>query len=126
MQHEYSDDYPKGQVCFQSVNEGTKVEQGTAINLIISDGPDPNSQPVPTEVTKDVMFALPDVGAVVNVEVYDSQGNKVHSAATTPTCKAALSWSSREPVRKCTACMWKAIRCTIRPWTLTADGRNHF
>lgn len=81
VQHEYSDDYPKGQVCFQSVNEGTKVEQGTAINLIISDGPDPNSQPVPTEVTKDVMFALPDVGAVVNVEVYDSQGNKVHNGS---------------------------------------------
>ena len=81
VQHEYSDDYPKGQVCFQSVNEGTKVEQGTAINLIISDGPDPNSQPVPTEVTKDVMFALPDVGTVVNVEVYDSQGNKVHSGS---------------------------------------------
>ena len=81
VQHEYSDDYPKGQVCFQSVNEGAKVEQGTAINLIISDGPDPNSQPVPTEVTKDVMFALPDVGAVVNVEVYDSQGNKVHSGS---------------------------------------------
>lgn len=81
VQHEYSDDYPKGQVCFQSVNEGTKVEPGTAINLIISDGPDPNTQPIPTEVTKDVMFALPDVGAVVNVEVYDSQGNKVHSGS---------------------------------------------
>lgn len=81
VQHEYSDDYPKGQVCFQSVNEGTKVEQGTAINLIISDGPDPNSQPVPTEVTKEVMFTLPDVGAVVNVEIYDSQGNKVHSGS---------------------------------------------
>lgn len=81
VKHGYSSDYPEGQVCFQSVNEGTKVDQGTAINLIISDGPDPNSQPVPTEVTKDVMFALPDVGAVVNVEVYDSQGNKVHSGS---------------------------------------------
>ena len=81
VQHEYSDDYPKGQVCFQSVNEGAKVDQGTAINLIISDGPDPNSQPIPTEVTKEVMFTLPDVGAVVNVEIYDSQGNKVHSGS---------------------------------------------
>lgn len=81
VKHGYSSDYPEGQVCFQSVNEGAKVDQGTAINLIISDGPDPNSQPVPTEVTKDVMFALPDVGAVVNVEVYDSQGNKVHSGS---------------------------------------------
>ena len=79
VDHEYSNDYPKGQVCFQSVNEGTKVDQGTAINIIISDGPDPNSQPIPTEVTKTVSFTLPDAGAVVNVDVYDSQGNKVHS-----------------------------------------------
>lgn len=81
VKHGYSSDYPEGQVCFQSVNEGTKVDQGTAINLIISDGPDPNSQPIPTEVTKEVMFTLPDVGAVVNVEIYDSQGNKVHSGS---------------------------------------------
>ena len=27
VEHEYSNDYPKGQVCFQSVNEGTKVDQ---------------------------------------------------------------------------------------------------
>ena len=81
VKHGYSSDYPEGQVCFQSVNEGAKVDQGTAINLIISDGPDPNSQPIPTEVTKEVMFTLPDVGAVVNVEIYDSQGNKVHSGS---------------------------------------------
>ena len=79
VEHEYSNDYPKGQVCFQSVNEGTKVDQGTAINIIISLGPDPNTQPIPTEVTKTVSFTLPDAGAVVNVDVYDSQGNKVHS-----------------------------------------------
>ena len=79
VKHGYSSDYPEGQVCFQSVNEGAKVDQGTAINIIISDGPDPNSQPIPTEVTKTVSFTLPDAGAVVNVDVYDSQGNKVHS-----------------------------------------------
>ena len=79
VDHEYSNDYPEGQVCFQSVNEGTKVDQGTAINIIISDGPDPNTQPIPSEVTKTVSFTLPDAGAVVSVDVYDSQGNKVHS-----------------------------------------------
>ena len=81
VEREYSSDYPEGQVCFQSVNEGTKVDKGTKINLIISLGPDPNTQPIPTEVTKDVMFALPDLGAVVSVEVYDSQGNLVHSGS---------------------------------------------
>ena len=123
VKHGYSSDYPEGQVCFQSVNEGSKVDQGTAINLIISDGPDPNSQPIPTEVTKNVMFALPDEGAVVNVEVYDSQGNKVHSGSYDTNLQ---SWNSREPASRCTPCMWMDISCTISLWTLTADGRNHF
>ena len=81
VKHGYSSDYPEGQVCFQSVNEGTKVDQGTKINIIISDGPDPNTQPIPSEVTKTVTFSLPDTGTTVNVEVKDSQGNTVHSSS---------------------------------------------
>lgn len=79
VQREYSD-YPEGQVCFQSVSEGTVVDQGTKINLIVSMGPDPNTQPVPTEVTKEVTFSLPDTGSMVMVEIYDAQGNKLHSS----------------------------------------------
>ena len=81
VQHEYSSDYPEGQVCFQSVNEGIKVDQGTQINIIISDGPDPNTQPIPSEVTKTVTFPLPDTGTTVNVEVYDAQGSRLHSGS---------------------------------------------
>ena len=81
VQHEYSSDYPEGQVCFQSVNEGSKVDQGTQINIIISDGPDPNTQPIPSEVTKTVTFPLPDTGTTVNVEVYDAQGSRLHSGS---------------------------------------------
>ena len=81
VEHGYSSDYPKGQVCFQSVSEGTKVDQGTKVNIIISDGEDPNTQPIPSEVTKTVTFTLPDSGTVVNVEVKDAQGNTVHSGS---------------------------------------------
>ena len=81
VEHGYSSEYPKGQVCFQSVNEGTKVDPGTEINVIISDGPDPNTQPIPSEVTKTVSFSLPDTGTTVNVEVKDAQGNTVHSSS---------------------------------------------
>ena len=81
VEHEYSSDYPKGQVCFQSVNEGTKVDPGTEINVIISDGPDPNTQTVPSEVTKAVDFSLPDTGTTINVEVKDAQGNTVHTGS---------------------------------------------
>ena len=81
VEHGYSSEYPKGQVCFQSVNEGTKVDPGTEINVIISDGPDPNTQPIPSEVTKTVNFSLPDTGTTVNVEVKDAQGNTVHSSS---------------------------------------------
>lgn len=80
VDHGYSD-YPKGQVCFQSVDEGTKVDQGTKVNIIISDGADPNTQPVPSEVTKEVTFSLPDTGTTVNVEVKDAQGNTVHTGS---------------------------------------------
>ena len=73
----YNNDYEEGEVCFQSVAKDTMVEKGTKVNLIISLGPDPNSIPVPDEVTKTVTFNLPDTGAVVNVSVVDQDGNSV-------------------------------------------------
>lgn len=73
----YNNDYEEGEVCFQSVAKDTMVEKGTKINLIISLGPDPNSIPVPDEVTKTVTFTLPDTGSVVNVSVVDQDGNSV-------------------------------------------------
>ena len=36
---EYSDKYPKGTICYQSVAEGTEVEKETEIQLVISLGP---------------------------------------------------------------------------------------
>lgn len=73
----YNNDYKEGEVCFQSVAKDTMVEKGTKVNLIISLGPDPNSMPVPDEVTKTVTFTLPDTGSVVNVSVVDQDGNSV-------------------------------------------------
>lgn len=39
---DYSDDYPKGQVFYQSVSAGTQVEEGTSIQYMVSKGPQPS------------------------------------------------------------------------------------
>ena len=44
---EYSDQ-PSGTVIFQSKEEGEEVQEGTAINLVISKGPEPTPEPTPT------------------------------------------------------------------------------
>lgn len=39
---DYSDDYPKGQVFYQSVSSGTQVEKGTKVQYMVSKGPQPS------------------------------------------------------------------------------------
>ena len=39
---DYSDDYPKGQVFYQSVSAGTQVEEGTSIQYMVSKGQQPS------------------------------------------------------------------------------------
>ena len=39
---DYSDNYPKGQVFYQSVSAGTQVEEGTSIQYMVSKGPQPS------------------------------------------------------------------------------------
>ena len=59
----YDAEVPAGQVVSQYPTEGTQVTVGTAVNLQISLGPDPNAtqpEPEPTEVTRDVYIDLPD------------------------------------------------------------------
>ena len=63
----YDDEVPAGQVVSQYPTEGTQVTEGTAVNLQISLGPDPNTvqpepepEPEPSEVTRDVNIKLPD------------------------------------------------------------------
>ena len=64
---------PAGQVVSQYPTEGTQVTEGTAVNLQISLGPDPNAaqpEPEPTEVTRDVYIDLPDdAEGLINLRV---------------------------------------------------------
>ena len=50
----YSNEYPAGDVIWQSLTAGDKAEEGTVINFQISKGPDPATQP-----TEDPFFPLP-------------------------------------------------------------------
>ena len=38
---DYSDNYPKGQVFYQSVSGGTQVEKGTTVQYMVSKGQQP-------------------------------------------------------------------------------------
>ena len=63
----YSDTVEAGVVVDQYPAVTTMVSEGTKVNLQVSQGPDPASQP--KEVTKTVDISLPDRGDVVNVQV---------------------------------------------------------
>ena len=54
----YSADIPAGKVIDQNPKAGTRVEEGSTVNLEVSLGPDPADQPKP--VTKEVMIKLPE------------------------------------------------------------------
>lgn len=63
----YSDTVEAGVVVDQYPAVTTMVSEGTEVNLLVSQGPDPANQT--QEVTKTVDITLPDTGGVVNVQV---------------------------------------------------------
>ena len=40
---DYSDEYPEGQVFYQSVSSGTQVEKGTTVQYMVSKGSQPSA-----------------------------------------------------------------------------------
>jgi serine/threonine-protein kinase len=66
----YDDEVEAGKVVSQFPLAGTEVEQGTSVNLQISQGPDPSTQPQPpSEVINTVSIPLPDTGEEVRLTV---------------------------------------------------------
>ena len=45
---EYSSEYDEGDVCWQSITNGTQVAEGTTIRFRVSLGPDPAATPSPS------------------------------------------------------------------------------
>ncbi len=50
---EYSDEYPEGKVCYQSIPEGMTVKEGDSIDITISLGPEPEPDTPDTPDTPD-------------------------------------------------------------------------
>ncbi len=75
VQYSSSDEYPAGQVWFQSVAAKEKVEKGTVVNIIVSTGPSGGDLAQPG---KTIHFDFPDDGSVITVEVRDGNGNVVY------------------------------------------------
>lgn len=69
---EYSDNVPVGQVIRQSITNGKTVDSGTAVDLVISDGPKPVYYSYSGEVVND--FGVP-----VTVKLLDADGVVVSS-----------------------------------------------
>lgn len=67
----YHDTIPAGQVIYQYPAAGSKVEEGTKINLQVSKGPDPSTlpPPEPEKITKEVEIPLPTDGETCKVSV---------------------------------------------------------
>ncbi len=65
----YDDTVPEGYVVYQYPAAGTTVDEGTAVNLQVSKGPDPDKQPPePQEVEKTITVTLPDGDEPINVQ----------------------------------------------------------
>ena len=87
---EYSDQYAKGRVCYQSIPENSEVELNSKVNLIVSLGPEPTPDPTPDDDTKETgayLFTIPlpsdrtaDVTVVLNVN-----GKKIDSQSIPAT-----------------------------------------
>ena len=73
IQEVWDDTVEVGKVITQYPTEGTRVEEGTEVNLTISKGPDPSAEttdPGSGEVTKTVFIELPgDAEGLINLKV---------------------------------------------------------
>ncbi len=76
VQYSSSDEYPAGQVWFQSIAPKEMVEKGTTVNIIVSTGPSSGSDL--SQSSKTIHFDFPDNGSVVTIEVRDGNGNVVY------------------------------------------------
>ena len=72
---EYSSEYDEGDVCWQSITNGTQVAEGTTIRFRVSLGPDPAATPSPSVEPSPEATPAPDgrESVQVNVTVGDGQ-----------------------------------------------------
>ena len=66
---DYHPTVPRGQVSAQSIEEGAFVEEGTQIELIISQGPQPDLIPFNLEVWGGNTFRIEDRGVIIEVPI---------------------------------------------------------
>lgn len=77
---EYSDEYPEGKVCYQSIPEGMTVKEGDSIDITISLGPEPEPDTPDTPDTPD----KPDSSGTTSGNSSDTtSGNSSGTTATT-------------------------------------------
>lgn len=77
---EYNNDVPKGEVIFQSIQSGKKVEINTAVNITVSKGPEEKSEDNPNTGNETVVIpikvTLPQDREQTEVKIYRNQDGK--------------------------------------------------
>lgn len=86
----YSNTIQAGKVVSQYPVATTVVDEGTKVNLEISKGPDPSTQP--KEVTLTIDIPLPNTGAVVNVQVM-MDGAVIYQENADTAMKSSVSFT---------------------------------
>ncbi len=96
VDHAYDPEIEAGRVISQYPAEGTEVPEGTEVNLIISDGPDPATQqpdpPVSTTGTKTVTVPLDGYEGEVVVQLF-MDGGEVGKETVDATMDAAVTFT---------------------------------
>ena len=91
-QEEYDDEIEEGKVISQYPLEGTDVTEGTEVNLVISKGPDPASQPTePVGKTKTISVPLHGYEGMVSIRLL-MDGAEVGSGTEDATLNEAASF----------------------------------
>lgn len=93
-QEEYDDEIEEGKVISQYPLKDTEVTEGTEVNLVISKGPDPNSQQPnqPTTATKTVSVPLDGFEGMITVQLF-MDGGEVGKETVDATLEEAVTFT---------------------------------
>ncbi|MBR4515552.1 MAG: protein kinase [Lachnospiraceae bacterium] len=97
VSHQYSDSVTEGLVISQSIPEGTNMDEGSAIDFVISDGPEPKPITYTASIAGDITLNDESLdGTAVSVRVIFN-GNVVASRDVTVTSGGTYSISASVP-----------------------------
>ena len=87
----YSDEYPEGQICYQSYSNGSYVDPGTVMDIKVSKGPEAETYKCNASITAPTPEEAPDysVGMEVSIRLTADDGQVLLDTRTSSFPQAA-------------------------------------